>query len=320
MLTVYPDYYPAFQCLAGRCRHTCCAGWEIDVDGESLARYRRTEGAMGERLKKAISSEDKPHFILGDGERCPFLNAENLCDLILYGGEDFLCQICTDHPRFRTFLPSRTEVGLGLCCEAAGELILGRAEPMRLLAEGSEGSPDEEERYLLALREEVLSLAKNRSIPLRERMRKILALCGSEAETEPLGWVDFYRGLERLEEGWTDTLNELEALGAQRDETAFLRYMGDREREYENLLVYFLYRHFLTAYDDGDVAGKAAFAVLSTEMLLALGTIQYEKNGVFTFGDQVELARRYSSEIEYSQENLDAFFDALAAEFKFDLS
>lgn len=30
-----PDYYPAFRCIAERCRHTCCAGWEIDIGGES---------------------------------------------------------------------------------------------------------------------------------------------------------------------------------------------------------------------------------------------------------------------------------------------
>lgn len=315
MLTVYPDYYPTFKCIAAECRHTCCAGWEIDIDEESLARFRKTEGAMGVRLRAAISEGEEPHFILQEGERCPFLNERNLCDLILYGGEEMLCQICTDHPRFRTFLPSRTEVGLGLCCEAAGALILGREAPMTLIRSGETEPPDEEEAYLLALREKLFSVACDESMPLRERMEIILCLCGSETDTDSMKWIDFYRERERLEEGWKDTLNELETLGAFRDEAVFLRHMTGREREYENLLVYFLYRHFLTAYDDGDVAGKAAFAVLSTETIMALGAVHYKIHGTFTFDDQVELCRRYSSEIEYSQENLDAFFDVLAADF-----
>lgn len=268
---------------------------------------------MGERLRAAIAPGEESHFILGEGERCPFLNEKNLCDLILYGGEEFLCQICTDHPRFRNFLPSRTEIGLGLCCEAAGTLILGRKEPMMLLWEGTPEQEDEEERCILALREQVFALARDRSLPIGERMERILTLCGSDADTDPLRWVDFYRGLERLEDSWPDVLEELEHCGPGTDEAAFAAYMLGRESEYEQLLMYFLYRHFLVAYEDGDVAGKAAFAVLSVRFLMLWGSVCHERYGRFSFDDQVECARRYSGEIEYSQENLDAFFDALAA-------
>lgn len=315
MLTVYPDYYPLFRCIADKCRHTCCAGWEIDIDEESLTRFRATEGAMGRRLRENISDGEEPHFILREGERCPFLNEKNLCDLIVYGGEEFLCQICTDHPRFRTFLPQRTEIGLGLCCEAAGALILGKDSPMTLIAEGEPEPADEEEARLIALREKLFALLRNGSLPLEERMEKILACCGVEGNTDPMKWLDFYFGLERLEDGWTHSLQELKAAGDSRDEAGFLRYMQGREREYENLLEYFLYRHFLVAYDDGDIAGKAAFAVLSVKMLIAMGAVRFKKHGSFTPEDQVDLARRYSSEIEYSQENLDAFFDALWESF-----
>ena len=313
MRTVYPHYYPQFKCIAAACRHTCCAGWEIDIDEESLERFRGTEGHMGERLRAAIAEGEEPHFVLREGERCPFLNDQNLCDLILYGGEDFLCQICTDHPRFRSFLPSRTEIGLGLCCEAAGALILGQKEPMTLFWEGTPEQENEEEMYLLSLREKVFALVWDRSLPIRARMERILTLCGSDADTEPLRWLPFYKSLERLEDSWGDALEEMEECGPQVDEADFAAYMRSRETEYEQLLGYFLYRHFLTAYDDGDAAGKAAFAVLSVRFLMLWGAVCYGQRGEFSFADQVECARRYSGEIEYSQENLDAFFDALAA-------
>ncbi|MGM9573705.1 MAG: hypothetical protein ACI3VJ_04690 [Hominicoprocola sp.] len=36
MQYVYPDYYPKFHCLAQRCRHSCCIGWEIEYSQENL--------------------------------------------------------------------------------------------------------------------------------------------------------------------------------------------------------------------------------------------------------------------------------------------
>ena len=33
-----PDYYSQFKCIADQCRHTCCVGWEIEVDDEGLER------------------------------------------------------------------------------------------------------------------------------------------------------------------------------------------------------------------------------------------------------------------------------------------
>lgn len=79
---VVPTYYDAFRCLAGACRHNCCIGWEIDIDDETLARYRAVPGEVGEQLRRQITG-DPPHFVLDNEERCPCLTGENLCGLIL---------------------------------------------------------------------------------------------------------------------------------------------------------------------------------------------------------------------------------------------
>ena len=153
-----PEYYPRFHCVASRCRHTCCAGWEIDIDDESLARYARLKGDFGDRVRRGISREGEPHFILTEGERCPLLNQDNLCELILNEGEGALCQICRDHPRFRNYFSDRIEMGLGLVCEEAARVILSWPRPLRLIRlEGDAAeSPTEDERYLLDLREKWL--------------------------------------------------------------------------------------------------------------------------------------------------------------------
>ncbi len=132
-MTVYPDYYKDFQCIGGACKHNCCIGWEIDVDQEKLSYYQKTAGQLGKRLQEHISLEPTPHFVLTPEERCPFLNEHNLCDLIIALGEEALCDICREHPRFYNQLSCHTECGLGLCCEQAGRLILSKKEKTVLL-------------------------------------------------------------------------------------------------------------------------------------------------------------------------------------------
>ena len=298
MLNAYPDYYPQFSCIADRCRHNCCIGWEIDVDENTLASYHRIGGEMGERLRRSISEDgDAPHFLLGEHERCPFLNGKNLCDLILYGGEDMLCQICRDHPRYRSFFSQRTEIGVGLCCEEAARLILTKSE---------------EETALLALRDRFFAAAQEREKPIFSRMERMLSLCGAALPAISLKqWAEFYLSLERMDEQWTELLRALRSHADELPLSDFAAHMNGRETEYEQLLVYFLYRHVPAALDDGDVGSKAAFAAASVQLLFALGALHEKKHGSFTVSDQIELCRLYSAEVEYSDDNLNALFDAL---------
>jgi len=86
-MTVYPDYYKNFECIKGDCRHNCCIGWEIDIDSDTAEFYKGVGGEMGTRLKECVDWKETC-FILGEGERCPFLNEKNLCDIIIELGEE----------------------------------------------------------------------------------------------------------------------------------------------------------------------------------------------------------------------------------------
>ena len=203
-----PEYYPAFRCIASRCRHTCCAGWEIDIDGESLERYHRLPGPFGDRVRQCISLEDTPHFILTEDERCPLLNADNLCALILHEGEGALCQICRDHPRFRNYFSDRVEMGLGLVCEAAARLILSWPRPLRLIRLEGDGAetPTEDERYLFDLRDRWLSAITEegpRARLLETLIFRHLADALYDGRLEER--IDFIRrAYARIIDGWTD--------------------------------------------------------------------------------------------------------------------
>ena len=203
-----PEYYPAFRCVASKCAHTCCAGWEIDIDDASLARYEKLPGPFGERVRGCISREGDAHFILSEGERCPLLTGENLCELILREGEDALCQICRDHPRFRNFYSCRVEMGLGLVCEEAARLILTWPRPLRLIRlEGSAPeTPTEDERFLLEYRDRWLG-ATGEEGPRARLLETLIfrhlpdALYDGRLEER----TDFIRrAFAEIADGWTD--------------------------------------------------------------------------------------------------------------------
>ena len=52
-----------------------------------------------------------------------FLNQKNLCDIYIELGEDALCEICTQHPRFHNEYGNIRQTGLGMACEEATRLM-----------------------------------------------------------------------------------------------------------------------------------------------------------------------------------------------------
>lgn len=40
MKITVPHYYSRFQCVAGQCPDTCCAGWQIMIDETSLKKIQ----------------------------------------------------------------------------------------------------------------------------------------------------------------------------------------------------------------------------------------------------------------------------------------
>lgn len=130
MKLVKPDFYDAFHCIADRCSDTCCVGWEIDVDDFSQECYRHVGGKLGKKLQENIVDG---HFQLLPGDRCPFLNSKNLCEIFTQLGEDSLCDICREHPRFVEVYGDVMERGLGLCCEEAVRLLFSNSLPLQFV-------------------------------------------------------------------------------------------------------------------------------------------------------------------------------------------
>lgn len=300
MRVTVPSFYPDFHCLAGKCRHTCCAGWEIDIDPESRERYRHIGGAFGAALNASIDDDPSgAHFRLGAEERCPLLTADHLCALILHEGEEALCQVCADHPRYRNFFADHVEMGLGLCCEAAARLALTQRTPFHLIPWEDDGAreavPPEEEAFF-ALRDELFALLQDRAFPLRVRLKHIQWRMDAFLPPLPLtAWAAFLAELESLDAAWPQ---ELRALSAEDAPDPAM------DLPLENWLACLFHRHLPRALEDGDFRGWTLLCVVCCNLAGALWQARVRRSGRRDPADFWDLVRLFSAEMEYSDENM----------------
>lgn len=306
---VEPDFFADFHCIAGRCTDSCCVGWEIDVDEETLEMYERLPGSLGDELRRSIvREEDAAHFALGEGERCPFLDGRNLCRLIAALGQDALCAICREHPRFYEWFGSRVEAGLGLCCEEACRLLLGSDAPLTFV-ETRDGAPDEPfdgDPELLdrlePVRERAYAILQDRSRPFFDRLRGFLS-CLAETQDELDGFppaqgavqaelpddgalLDLCRRMEPMNEDWPRLVARMGETGTP---------VPAPDWVYERAAAYLTYRWLLKAAFDGDVLGKAALVTVFLCLLrrmLDSGAASSPAEGLRLLSRQIEYSER----------------------------
>lgn len=182
MRYIIPHYFDDFRCVAAECEDTCCAGWQIMIDEESLERYKNTGGSFGERLKTSVNW-DEGCFLQYGCKRCAFLNEDNLCDMQMIGGEQMLCATCRDYPRHMEEYEGLREGSLSLSCIEAAKLILGSIEPVAFYALEDDVEDEEFEDFdfllfdkLMDARERMLELLQNREADIRVRMALVLHL------------------------------------------------------------------------------------------------------------------------------------------------
>lgn len=179
-----PQYYDEFKCTADQCPDTCCAGWQIMIDDDSLEKYEQMQGEFRERLLTGIDWREGS-FLQHCG-RCSMLNEKNLCDLVTACGEEALCETCGRYPRHVEEYEGLREWSLSLSCPVAAQMILDRTEPMQfVVTEDDEEDPLEEEfedfdfflfTQLEDARNVMFDIAQNRKMPMEERLRSILKL------------------------------------------------------------------------------------------------------------------------------------------------
>ena len=289
MKLLAPKYYKDFTCIADRCRHSCCIGWEIDVDEKAQEKYNEISHPYGEIIRESICYEGTPHFALCKGDRCPHLDKRGLCKIITNLGEDCLCHICREHPRFYNETPRGLEAGLGISCEEACRIVLSSDDYREQIVIGETDGKAPKDFDSLPLREKIYDILCDRNIPYPERLERIYE--GFEVRPDSLSDGD-----------WQELLESLEYLNDSH-RALFSCYSSDTTtpealfEPLERALAYFIYRHTGGVTDENDFRSSLGFALFCERLLASMA-----KSGVDIF----DAARIISEELEYSEDNTEA--------------
>ena len=134
MIYTRPDYFNEFRCTADRCKDTCCAGWQITIDKESLEKYKKIKGDYIWKVMTNVDWEEKC-FRQDNAKRCAFLTEDNLCDLYIKQGEDSMCKTCRDYPRHTEEFEGVREVTLSVSCPEVARILMERIAPVHFVVE-----------------------------------------------------------------------------------------------------------------------------------------------------------------------------------------
>lgn len=297
------NYYPKFSCSADKCKHTCCAGWKMNIDQESLSKYKSENSSFAQTLNKGINFK-KACFRVDKSGRCAFLNDKGLCEIIINLGEQSLCQVCRDHPRFRSFFDDRIELGLGFCCEEATRTILTFQEKIQPVLESDDGiinKLDFAQEKVIEFRQRALEIIQDRNLSINDRVNKLLTICNAKIlEKDFSKIIKKFLSLERLDKNWTKRLKKLK-------KKTLIKQIDEKYSLYcEQFLVNEVYRHLCNAEDTMWVRAITIASVIFWWIIQSI--LENELVGEDFLDLLADVVRAFSSEVEYSQKNLDKLY------------
>ena len=287
MKIFYPSYYKEFKCIADRCKHSCCIGWEIGVDKRTLSKYTKLPPVESAGVLSHI--DDDGCIMLSDGERCPFLCDSGLCRLISTYGEEYISHICREHPRFYHRVGNRVECGIGASCEEACRVILSSDFESFYSLERDEAEIAEETDFeTLPHRELIYAILLDSNLSYREKLAKIKEQYNIDNRVLSAESIcEAFSGLEYLDSAH----REIMAVGGSDNRSELHPY-------FERFFAYLIFRHLTVAESYDGLRARLAFCLLLLSVLenAALQVVANIEN-------LCEIARIISEEIEYSEDN-----------------
>ena len=323
-----PEYFKDFKCIADKCKDSCCIGWEIDVDDDAKAKYEAMNTALGSEI---IEKTSHGYFPLQENGRCVFLKENGLCRIICEAGEEYLCDICREHPRYYNVSAGATEGGIGLGCEEAARIITQLRELPKLVEVEHTAPLLEEEGFselTARIRDELFSLIFSENVnDIAKLYLKYAALgdqmafdmiTSSEVKAELptltvggvssdeirekyLSMLELFKECEALDEDlWSRYIEDISRIGVQEILTTLNAHRG--------LLYYFTHRYVVGGIEDMTIGERILFALIAPMTVAALSMTDSfnTKNG----SPIIEAAVAFSKNIEYSNENIDFIFSA----------
>ena len=299
MKLVTPSFYKNFKCIAGECPDSCCQGWEVDADEESLAYYKTLTGDIKKRIDSVLDKDEFGNtvFRLAERKRCPFLNDKNLCDMHIEIGGEHTPFTCRTFPRFINDFGSVREMGISFSCPVASEIMWNLKEDFCFAEEVNSLPPSlndiDAQLYfkLKKSRDKAYEIVLEKSKPLNERIKELLIfgaamqdeIDGYEESNDDSDIIEIFKNPEVINDEWVERVNN-----AHFDKKVI------NSKSCESIVMYFLFRYFMQAVYDKDVLSKVKMSAIGA-LIPAF------------FGNDSWTVHLWSKETEHSDINMERY-------------
>ena len=185
---VFFDFLGDFMCDGSICHSRCCREWRIDIDPQTLKKYKKLKDkSLRKDIKDNISyiKQKKGYaFTLTKDNKCPFLQGDFLCRIQKQMGESYISDICATYPRVYKDFGTYMSESLTLSCPVAVLNLLKQEKPLHLLR--NKKSPKRKAMVLvpllkgaiidnlMSIQNAGIALLQNQRLTMRQRWLNLL--------------------------------------------------------------------------------------------------------------------------------------------------
>ena len=287
----------------------------MDLDTKTIEYYKKLEGDFGVFVRENVDLRNGC-VKMDENGRCPFLNRNNLCDIILNCGEEHISYICTHHPRFYNEFSNFTEMGMGLCCEEAARLLM--SGNIRIEKEDNYGP-------LHVFRNELMEMILCNRFSLKEKVYYFLDLCceaddyifngksrelsciinkydfkslkGNGIKVSKL--LEIAEKTEPIDKKWKNRLKHV-AGDCRKIEANINEVVEINKDRYERLFYYYTFRYLISEDYGEEILANAKLIIFLLYLNIIFDTVSYA-DGEKDFNPNTILI---SKQMEYSEDNI----------------
>ena len=338
MIRRYLEGYDKFKCIADKCPDTCCSGWLIEIDDESLLKYKELsakDNEFGNRI-----DFNNQCFKQEDNRDCAFLCKDGFCYMQREYGEKTLCYTCDMYPRHVEEFPQTREYSLSVSCPVVAKTLIQKKSYIKFSdSEDLEKDDEEYEEFnellysnLLELRTVIVKLLSENSAKYEIKAQRIINSMQAVQEAIDEGiWVSLVGEFEKCNKGVTENsfeeyLSEFElienleplrrefsawmkqSLNKLKSETDVEKHYSIFDKEHPemdmiqcNVTLYFIYTYFCGAVYDDYVYSMARLSIFAGRMIKLLCFAKWLECGKIEVD---EILYKLCRELEHSADNI----------------
>ena len=179
--------YNEFNCIADKCKFTCCSGWDINIDNNTYGKWNKEKSKCTYILEK-IRVIDSEYIIVDKKTKdsCPFLDEKGLCNIVKENGDEYLSLTCQSFPRIENVFEEIRELTLSCSCPEVIDIIEKSKDEVKLIISNKTNEVDLP--IEIKIRDTIIKIIKEKDLSIEGKIliayKMILNILNEEEITE----------------------------------------------------------------------------------------------------------------------------------------